>query len=128
MTLHRVLGAVAAGLLLATLPFLHYAHLGGHGEAHADHEPRHGGQLGMVGDHHVEVVRHRGEMWVFVSDAWRRPLQPAQGWVTFDGTAAMPLEWRNHRFAGPDQPGARTIGVEAIMVGGTRLRTTFDMP
>src|SRR5512139_186450 len=87
------LTAVVAGLVLATFPFLHYAHLGGHGEAHADHEPHHGGQLGMVGDHHIELVRHRGQIQVFVSDASRRPVQPAQGWITFDGSAAMPLVW-----------------------------------
>jgi hypothetical protein len=127
MTITRIIGAVAAGLVLATLPFLPYAHRGGHGEAHADHEPRHGGQLGMVGDHHVEVVRHRGALQVFVSDAWRRPVQPARGWATFDGSAATPLVWRNHRLVGTDEWNARIIGVEVVMPDGTRMATTFDV-
>ena len=76
MTIGRILAAVAGGVMLASLPVVHFAHLGGgHGESHADHDARHGGQLGMVGDYHIEVVRRRGEVQVFVSDAWRRPVE-----------------------------------------------------
>jgi hypothetical protein len=54
---------------------------GGHdhamaGGAHADHSPHHGGQVGMKGDTHVELVSEGGGAWrVFLSDMFRQPLQ-----------------------------------------------------
>lgn len=128
MTAGKILFAVTTGVVLATLPFLHFTHLGEHAEAHTDHEPRHGGQLGMVGDHHIELVRRRGEVQVFVSDAWRRPVQPSSGSVTFDGGAPQPLAWRNHRLVGADQSTARTIAVEVAVVDDQRIATSFDAP
>lgn len=125
MTSGRFLIAVTAGAVLAALPVLHFTHLGEHAEAHADHEPRHGGQLGMVGDHHIELVRRRGEVQVFVSDAWRRPVQPARGSVTFDSGVPQPLTWRNHRLVGADQDNAITIGVEVAIGNGTQVVTSF---
>ena len=125
MMLRRITIGVTLGGALATLPFVHFGHLGDHVAAHADHEPRHGGQLGMVGDHHVEVVRRRGEVQVFVSDAWRRPVQPTSGTVTFDGGTSQPLAWRNHRLVASDHDPARTIGIEVAIRDGTRVATSF---
>jgi hypothetical protein len=125
MTPAATITGVVGGLLLATLPFLHYAPLAGPVAAHADHEPRYGGQLGMVGEHHVEVVRRRGEVQVFLSDAWRRPVRPERGWARFDGSAMQPLVWRQHRLVGPDQPDARIITVEIVVNDATRLTTSF---
>ena len=126
MTVGHTIAAAALGCVLAALPFLHFAHFGEHGAAHADHEPRHGGQLGMVGDHHVEVVRRRGQVQVFVSDAWRRPIESARAWAVFDDGVPQPLIWSNHRHLGPDRADARTIGVEFLVSDGTRLATSFD--
>ncbi|MCC7540677.1 MAG: hypothetical protein IT379_30960 [Deltaproteobacteria bacterium] len=43
--------------------------------AHEDHTPRHGGQLGMQGDVHIELVsRPDGRHQVFLSDALRVPI------------------------------------------------------
>jgi hypothetical protein len=126
MTIGRIIAAVAGGVLLASMPFLHFGHLGGgHNEAHADHEARHGGQLGMVGDYHIELVRQRGEVQVFVSDAWRRPIEPVGGWVTFDDDALQPLTWTNHRLVGVDRTAARTIAVAIAVADGTNLTTSF---
>lgn len=51
--------------------------------AHEDHAPRHGGQLGMQGDVHVElVVRPDGFHRVFLSDAVRDPIAPERATAT----------------------------------------------
>jgi hypothetical protein len=127
MSVSHFLGAVAAGLVLATLPFLRYASLGARGEPHTDHEPHYGGQLGMVGDHHIELRRQRGTVEVFVSDARRRPLQPREGWVRFDGASMQSLAWRDHRLVGADRVEARTIETEVLLHDGTRLATSFEL-
>ena len=122
----RLVLAVAAGLFLATLPFLRYAHIGGPGEAHADHEPHYGGQLGMVGDHHVEVRRRQGKVEAFISDAWRRPIQPREGWVVFEGADTMPLMWESSRLVGRDRTEASQIEAVVVLADGTRLDVSFD--
>ncbi len=126
MTVGGTIAAAALGCVLASLPFLHFAHFGEHGAAHADHEPRHGGQLGMVGDYHVEVVRRRGQVQVFVSDAWRRPIESARAWAVFDDGPPQPLGWSNHRHVGRYVAGAQRIGVEILVSDGTHLATSFD--
>lgn len=41
------------------------------------HDPRHGGQLGMVGTYHIELARPiPGEYQVFLSDMMRGPISP----------------------------------------------------
>jgi hypothetical protein len=121
----RFCAAVVVGLVLGALPFVRYVHLGPH-EPHADHEPRHGGQLGMVGDHHVELVRTPGRIAVFVSDARRRPVTPLAGSVVVDGVRAIPLVWRDHRLAGAGADGVRRMDVVVELAGGAQLRMGFD--
>jgi hypothetical protein len=118
--------AAAAGLFLATLPFWRYLPLGGVLGAHMDHEPRHGGQLGMTGDHHIEVVRRRGQVEVFVSDALRLPIAPASGVVIFDRGTPAPLTWENHRLIAPDRPAASEIEVRVRLHDGKQLALSFD--
>jgi hypothetical protein len=118
--------ATAAGLLLASLPFVRYVHLLNDGEAHADHEPRHGGQLGMVGEYHIEVRRHAGRVEAFVSDAWRRPLRPREGAIVFDRGSTTPLKWEGYRLVGPDAKEAREVEAIAWLADGTRLAVSFD--
>ncbi len=117
--------AALAGLFLATLPFWRYLPLGGAVGAHMDHEPRHGGQLGMVGDHHIEVVRRRGLVEVFVSDASRRPVQPRSGRVIFDSTATEPLAWKNHRLIAGDRF-ATEIEAQVVLPDGQNAAISFD--
>lgn len=58
----------------------HGAHGGGSDpKAHQDHNPRHGGVVTMEGDNHVEiVVGPDGAVDLFVSDAVRKPIDPAE--------------------------------------------------
>jgi hypothetical protein len=126
MSAARLCLAVAAGLGLATLPFLHYAPFGD-GEPHADHEPRHGGQLGMAGEHHIELVRRRGTVEVFVSDARRRSVDVAAGWAVFDRGERIALRALGDRLVGPDRSDAREIEAVVVLTGGSRLAVSFDV-
>ena len=121
----RYLGAAIAGLFLATLPFWRYVPFGGGAGAHMDHEPRHGGQLGMAGDHHIELVRRGGHVEVFVSDAQRRPIQPRSGHVVFDRTSDAPLLWENHRMIAQDRV-ATEIEAEVLLDDGRKVAISFD--
>jgi len=125
MTAARIGVAIGGGLLLAALPFLHYASFGGAVAAHADHEPRYGGQLGMVGDHHIELRRRNGAVEAFISDATRHPVQPSAGWVIFDRTRREALRWNGHHLIGPDDGEARETEV-IVVVDGDRLALGFD--
>jgi hypothetical protein len=82
-------------------------HAGHHHEggaaAHSDHNPKHGGMLGMQGDYHLELVaRHGGDIEVHLYDAYTKPMSisGAKGTVTLElpesegrtPTTTVPLE------------------------------------
>jgi hypothetical protein len=95
------LGAVLLGLVLFALPFLKYG-VGGHAHGpHTDHAPRHGGELLMVGDYHLERVVRGPAVEIFVSDALRRPVRPASARMLLDDGTERPLTWRDHRLVAP---------------------------
>ena len=127
MTPARIVVAVGGGLVLATFPLLRYRHFGAPSGPHADHESRFGGQLGMTGDHLVELVRGKGKIEIYVSDAVRRPVHARSGSAIIDGGEKALLEWAGYRLLGEDKPGARVIDVEVVLDDGTRLATGFDV-
>lgn len=126
MSAARLAFALGLGAFLGAAPFLRYAGVGTRGEAHADHAPRHGGQLGMVGDHHLEVVRRGGRVEVFVSDAWRRPLSARTGHLRFDRAATRTLSRHGEQLIGPDIPDSREIEASVTLPDGTELVLSFD--
>jgi hypothetical protein len=126
MTPLRVLGAILGGLLLAAMPLARFVFVTGHGAPHADHEPRHGGQVGMSGDYHIEVRRRAGRIETFVSDPRRRPVRPEGVSVAYDGGETIPLQAERDRWIGEDDASARTIEANVLLADGTRLQMTFD--
>jgi hypothetical protein len=128
VSLPRLAAALALGSILAALPFLRYADLSLLGAApHSDHEARHGGQVAMVGDHHLELVQSGGEVAVYLSDAWRRPLRPRGVSVAFDGAEPLALRWERQRMAGAGRPDARAARVVVELDDGTMLAVEFDL-
>ena len=88
MKVAETVGGIALGLVLASLPFLRYRFGDPHPTAHADHTPHRGGELVMVGDVHLELVRQGDGVMVCASDAYRRPIEAAAGAVRLSDRAA----------------------------------------
>ena len=127
VTPRRIGLAIAFGLALSSLPFLRYLDLGRAALPHVDHAPRHGGQLHMVGDRHLELVRRRGRIEVFTSDALRQPVAVRGGSLSFDTREATPLRWDDHRLVAGDDAQAGAVEVVVILEDGTRLATRFEL-
>jgi len=96
-------GATICGAALFALPFLQSGlwDTGSHGALHMDHEPRHGGRLLMLGNHHLEIVERAGTLELYVSDAERRPLRPENASIAFDANPAVPMVWSSYRMTAP---------------------------
>ena len=124
MNILRPFAALGLGLYLFATPFLRYSHHLHNGSAHVDHEPQHGGQLGMVGDYHIEVSRG-DRVEVFVSDARRIPVKPRKGWLSFDDGEPVAMRWDSYRLTARARP-AQDIEVSVHLDDGTALQTTFD--
>ena len=80
----------------------------------------------MVGDHHIELLRRRGRVEAFVSDAYRRPVGVSRGSVSFDGGEASHLSWDGHRLVAPDVPQTHVVEIVVILEDDTRLAMRFD--
>ncbi len=122
-------GAIAIGLILGAIPFVRYG-LGGthrHGAGpHTDHEARHGGQVLMVGDYHLEVVDDGTLIEIYLSDASRRPLRPASSSVAFDDGPETSLAWRSYRSVVPKTPGSTKALYQVSVRNGPLL--TVKLP
>ena len=131
----RVALAVVAGVVVGGLSFWHYAAPPGspvHGDqgsptSHVDHEPWYGGQLGMVGDDHIELVRTERGTEVYVSDAWRRPVKPASAWVVVDGGPHIDLQPDEDAAVSETQLKGREATVTAVLKDGRRLEVSFAL-
>ncbi|HYB99755.1 MAG TPA: hypothetical protein VEC57_11555 [Candidatus Limnocylindrales bacterium] len=126
LTWPRLLAAVAFGGYLAVTPFLRYSSYGHSSIPHGNHAARHGGQLAMIGDHHVELRRADGRVEAFVSDAWRRPVRPRSGRVRFDGGRRAPMQWDSYRMTAADVAASSAVAVTIELNDGTELTADFD--
>jgi hypothetical protein len=129
----RIALAVAAGVVVGGLSFWHYAAPPGPAVserdplAHADHEPWYGGQLGMVGDDHIELVRSARGTEVYVSDAWRRPVQPKSAWIVVDGGPRIDLHPDDDDVETDAQLHGREATVSAVLPDGRRVEISFKL-
>jgi hypothetical protein len=119
--------AVLAGIIVASLPFLHYVAPPVTVGPHADHEPWYDGQLGMAGDHHIELVRSGRGTEVYVSDGWRRPVYPTSASLVVDGGQPIALRPDGDRLLTDTQLQGREATVTAILADGSRLAVTFQL-
>ena len=122
-----VAAAVVAGVVLAALPFWRYAAPFWSGIPHVDHEPWYDGQLGMTGDHHVELVRSERGVEVYVSDAWRRPVRVANASLAVDGGTPIELRADEERLVAETRLDGSEATVTAVLSDGKRLAITFQL-
>ena len=127
MTRTRLTLAVLAGIVVASLPFWHYAAPPVAVAPHADHEPWYDGQLGMAGDHHIELVRSVRGTEVYVSDGSRRPIHPASASLVVDGGQPIALLADGDRLVSDTQLQGREATVIAVLADGQRLAVTFQL-
>ena len=127
MTARQRAVAVVAGVVLAALPFWRYAAPLWTATPHADHEPWYDGQLGMVGEHHVELVRSARGVEVYVSDAWRRPVRPTRAWLAVDGGPPIALRPDGERLVADTPLDGREATVTAVLSDGRPLAITFQL-
>jgi hypothetical protein len=114
------------GLILASLPFLQFGVGAGH-EPHADHSSHRGGVLQMVGDHHLEIVDDGGRLFVFVSDAQRRPLRAASARTRVDGARdAIAMDWRSDHFEVALEGPYEMLEIVVALQAGPELRAAVS--
>lgn len=154
--------AWAIGITLAAIPLLHFGgglpfvdgehqHLRSRPEApmlavqpadhvsaagpHMDHDPHHGGQLGMVGDFHIELVEIGDTVHIHLSDAERRPLPPTSGTIVFDTGTRQQLARSSTFLLAPVDKNAREVtvsvatsenAVESVEISFLLARTEND--
>ena len=106
--------------------------------AHMDHSSRHGGQLAMRGDLHIEaVLRRAGESWtfdVYLSDATRTPIWPDafKGdivlWPDDAREVIVPLAVAGERLTGksPAGPGTEPVDLRIRLDGSSQGHVEMD--
>lgn len=92
--------ATVVGLALGAMPFVRYGYGGAHAHdagPHMDHGARHGGNLLMLRDYHLEIVEREDEVELYLSDERRRPLKPSSCMVSFGDESPTECDWRSYR-------------------------------
>ena len=129
--------SASVAMLLAAVPVLHHAagetwrqYSGmqaehAHAHAHGDHAARHGGQLGMAGDFHLEFVVRERSVEVHVSDAWRRPLKAVRGTLDYGDGIERPLRWHGTFLRGPYVRGAESVNARVMLDSGRAVEIEF---
>ena len=92
---------------------------------HADHNPKHGGMLGMQGDYHLELVAHHGgDIEVYVYDAYTQPLKVDKG----KGTVRLEMPEGEKELAVPIDPSADASALHGHSGAADRaLSATIDL-
>jgi len=114
--------------MMSLTPFLRYRWGAPHSGAHMDHEPRHGGLLGMVGEDHLEIVRTGGLVECHPSDAHRVAREPVGGWVECGGGGRVPAVVEGNRLVAPDRCRTKEVTCHVLLGDGLTLRMSAELP
>ena len=118
---HQHATSAAQAPALSTTPGAHTSAA----SPHSDHSPHHGGQLGMVGDFHIEMVERGDTIEIHLSDAERTPLPPTSGTLVFDTGTERPLAPFSTFLLAPSDKKATEVTVN--MVVGTDSDEAIEM-
>ena len=100
-----------------------------------EHSSHHGGQVGMIGEYHIEVrVPESGHYQVFPTDAYRKPLDLAEvsGKVVVTAAEAQPLELalspdaKGTCLEARGEPLKGTFMVEVVLAGLGEKETSME--
>lgn len=75
----------------------------------------------MVGETHLEIVRHGEDIEIYLSDAYRRPMNAVGGRISFGDEPATALVWNEDRLSAHDDPRFDVVTIQVRFPDGTDL-------